>query len=271
MVSKQTFKQTVNKVNNFLFDEKEVFINGQLNACYMVQNRRGMNRRLAYQQGNLKNLRKSALDYQTKKTKKEDKAARDSDEDIPKDDAENSDQDTHSLNSGQSSRGSIARSEQMINANDSYSDSLNGSDDEVIFSKRNFSDVQDDRAIVKIAAINDKFKLVERPRFLINFEMTTWESKFATSTFGKHFKTEICTFITKGVLDFLLAEAVAFSVHGNDKKWIYVLITLAWAIYFSLSLAFLFCRKRRKPRCVPIQILTFVSSFVQMILIGPLV
>ena len=38
--------------------------------------------------------------------------------------------------------------------------------------------MKDDRQIVKIAALNDKYKLVERPRFLAFFDTVTWESKF---------------------------------------------------------------------------------------------
>ena len=48
LISKQSFKATVNKVNNFLFEEREVSLNGQVTTCYSVQKRRGMNRRLAY-------------------------------------------------------------------------------------------------------------------------------------------------------------------------------------------------------------------------------
>jgi len=48
MISKQSFKSTVNKVNNFKFEEQEVTLNGQLATTYLVQKRRGMNRRLAY-------------------------------------------------------------------------------------------------------------------------------------------------------------------------------------------------------------------------------
>ena len=56
-----------------------------------------------------------------------------------------------------------------MNVNESIQDdnySLNGSLEDVTFNRRNFSDYQDDRKIVKLAALNDKYKLVERPRFL---------------------------------------------------------------------------------------------------------
>ena len=72
------------------------------------------------------------------------------------------------------------------------------------FNRRNFSDYQDDRKIVKLAALNDKYKLVERPRFLFAFENTIWEGKFATWVFRKHFGTEFFTYIMKCVFDIIL-------------------------------------------------------------------
>ena len=232
-------------------------LNGQLCTCYSVQKRRGMNRRLAYQHGNFKNLRSKSPVDQSKKAgtwKDEQLQARDSEEELPIDEVKASDDESSRLDSEHSpDKGSIARSEHLLNANDSFNQEQSlddGSDDETVFSKRNFSDMQDDRQIVKIAAINDKYKLVERPRFLVSFDTMTWESKFATSVFRKHFKTEICTFIAKGILDLLLAEAVVFSVHGEVSIGIYFIVAVCFIVYFSLATAFLFCRKRRKPRCV---------------------
>lgn len=46
---------------------------------------------------------------------------------------------------------------------------------------RIYEDLRDDRAIVKKAALNDKYKLVERPRYLLNFETREWESRFAAA------------------------------------------------------------------------------------------
>lgn len=79
------------------------------------------------------------------------------------------------------------------------------------FNRRNFNDYQDDRKIVKIAALNDRYKLVERPRFLISFENTTWESKFGAWVFRKHFATEITNYIMRAVFDFVLAQAAIIS------------------------------------------------------------
>ena len=83
--------------------------------------------------------------------------------------------------------------------------SLDGSFDDANFNRRNFSDYQDERKIVKLAALNDKYKLVERPRFLFSFETTTWETKFQTWVFRKHFATELSTYIMKSVFDLIFA------------------------------------------------------------------
>lgn len=48
MISKQSYKIIVNKVNNFIFEEVDLLINNKLEVTYQVQKRRGMNKRLAY-------------------------------------------------------------------------------------------------------------------------------------------------------------------------------------------------------------------------------
>jgi hypothetical protein len=79
---------TVNKVNNFKFEGKEVSLNGRSKMTYSVQKRRGINHRLGYRR-NLKSLDgkaipqskatlKKMLDDKSKKTNFE----RDSDEDL---------------------------------------------------------------------------------------------------------------------------------------------------------------------------------------------
>ena len=96
---------------------------------------------------------------------------------------------------------------------DDYEDSDNGSFDDIEQQKHNFTNLKDDRQIVKIAATNDKYKLVERPRFLFSFDTTTWENKFATSVFRKHFNTELCTFLTKAVFDLFLSQALVYAMY----------------------------------------------------------
>ena len=90
---------------------------------------------------------------------------------------------------------------------ESYQDenvSFEGNIEDAAFNRRNFSDYQDDRKIVKIAAINEKYKLVERPRFLFSFDNITWENKFAAWVFRRHFHTELYTFIMRGLADLIL-------------------------------------------------------------------
>ena len=69
--------------------------------------------------------------------------------------------------------------------------------------KRIFEDLRDDRQIVKKAAQNDKYKLVERPKFLINFETRDWEGRYAATQFRKHFSQEACNFVTQSIFDVL--------------------------------------------------------------------
>lgn len=64
------------------------------------------------------------------------------------------------------------------------------------FDKRVFEELKDDRTIVKKAAQNDKFKLVERPKYLMNFETREWEGRYAATQFRKHFSQEACNFVT---------------------------------------------------------------------------
>ena len=108
--------------------------------------------------------------------------------------------------------------------------------------------MKDDRTIVKIPALNDKYKLVERPRFLISFSMVTWEGKFATSVFQKYFQTELCTYFTKGIIDLLLSEAIVYAYYGNTRSDIYVYIAIGVIAIKVIDTMVLFFRKIKKPR-----------------------
>ena len=79
------------------------------------------------------------------------------------------------------------------------------------FDKRIFEDLKDDRAIVKKAALNDKYKLVERPKFLMNFETREWEGRYAATQFRKHFNQEACNFVTQSVFDVLMMQGFIYS------------------------------------------------------------
>lgn len=131
--------------------------------------------------------------------------------------------------------------------------------------------MKDDRAIVKIAATNDKYKLVERPRFLFSFDTMTWESKFATSVFRKHFQTELCTFLTKAVFDLLLSQALVYAYYKNSRIEINILVALGVILWKVLDTMVLFMRRVKKPRGIIYQAFLFCVSFIFIILIGPLV
>lgn len=65
--------------------------------------------------------------------------------------------------------------EQNVSDDEQHSDERSMEDS---FNKLNFDEVRDDKQIVKIAAQNDRYRLVERPRFLMNFESREWEGQF---------------------------------------------------------------------------------------------
>lgn len=131
--------------------------------------------------------------------------------------------------------------------------------------------MKDDRQIVKIAATNDKYKLVERPRFLFSFDTVTWESKFATSVFRKHYKTELCTYLTKAVFDVLLSQALVYSKFAGKRIDINFGVAFCIIAIKILETLVLYFRKVKKPRGVYYQMMSFMLSFVMIILIGPLI
>ena len=61
------------------------------------------------------------------------------------------------------------------------------SNSDAFFDKRTYEELKDDKTIVKIAAMNDKYKLVERPKFLMNFDTREWEARYAATMFRKHY------------------------------------------------------------------------------------
>lgn len=251
LISMATYKATVNKVNNFIFEATVVTIDGKAKTFFTVQKRRGMNRRLAYQ-SNQKNHNKNQLGRGILADKKEAKLDSDGERwnEGAGNDIEASERTYHSYNSVQSDIMYDLRSERMIEQNESFNldGSLNESYEDDEFNKHNFAEMKDDRAIVKIAATNDKYKLVERPRFLFSFETMTWENKFATSVFRKHFQTELCTFITKALFDLLLSQALVYAYYKNNRIEVNILVGLGVILWKVLDTMVLFMRKVKKPR-----------------------
>ena len=80
--------------------------------------------------------------------------------------------------------------------------------------RRNFDRSQDDRKIVKLAAVNDMYKLVERPRWLLMFNSTTWENRFSAWVFEKYFRHELYTFLMKAVFDIIISQALVVSTNS---------------------------------------------------------
>lgn len=192
-----------------------------MTKIYQVQKRRGINRRLA-NRGNFKTLYNKSMTNKSQQLQdnnhKNAIGEQNSEEELDQEEI----QDSLEHQIAESGKSDVERSDRIVDANDSfnmddYDGSLNGSIDDVELHKRNFADMKDDRQIVKIAATNDKFKLVERPRFLFSFDTTTWENKFATSVFRKHFTTELCTYITKAIFDLFLGQALVYSIYKQDQ------------------------------------------------------
>lgn len=159
-----------------------------------------------------------------------------------------------------------------MHVDESFNDdkhSLNGSVEDVNFNRRNFSDYQDDRKIVKQAALNDKYKLVERPRFLFSFENYTWEAKFATWVFRKHFITEFYTYVMKSVFDVVLVQAFIVANNKFNAVWFNLLVGLTMCAFDIIMMFALFRRKVKKPRYITFQFFSYYVSFALIIAIGP--
>ena len=109
------------------------------------------------------------------------------------------------------------------------------------FDKRIFEDLKEDRAIVKKAAQNDKYKLVERPKFLINFETREWESKYAATQFRKHFSQEACNFVTQSIFDVLMLQGLIYSYDFNiDSHHIFIISGVSHLIVKIILVIILF-------------------------------
>lgn len=50
MISSQSYKKIVNKVNNFSFEKQEIIIDGEKEKAFSVRKRRGIKKKLATEQ-----------------------------------------------------------------------------------------------------------------------------------------------------------------------------------------------------------------------------
>ena len=66
------------------------------------------------------------------------------------------------------------------------------------------SDLKDDKQIVKSAAQNERYNLVERPRFLFTFELREQENMFFSFLLQWNFSTEIFQQGSKALFDLII-------------------------------------------------------------------
>jgi len=139
------------------------------------------------------------------------------------------------------------------------------------FDKRIFEDLRDDRAIVKKAAQNDKYKLVERPKYLINFETREWEGRYAATQFRKHFSQEACNFITQSIFDVLMMQGFIYSFE-LDLSYLHYYIIVGVSHLFIKTLLIIILFKigtRQVYYGVAVLYLSVIFSIVVFVLIGP--
>ena len=74
--------------------------------------------------------------------------------------------------------------------NDSYEDDVSGN-----VLKNN--ELKDDKQIVKSAALNEMYNLVERPRFLVTFELKDQENAFLHSLLKENYSLEVFQLVSK--------------------------------------------------------------------------
>ena len=91
-----------------------------------------------------------------------------------------------------------------------------------VFNKRIFEDFKDDRAIVKKAAQNDQYKLVERPKFLLGIESRDWEGRYAAISYNRNYSVDFCNFITESFFEVMLVQVFVYSKHANHSVYFYV-------------------------------------------------
>ena len=111
---------------------------------------------------------------------------------------------------------------------------------------------------------------MERPRFLFQFENSVWESKFGTWVFRKHFATELLTYNMKSIFDLVLTQAAVIGFYKWDRLDLNVLAGILVFAIKTLEILAIFCRKVKKPRYIAYQFFSFLFSFCNIILIGPL-
>ena len=123
--------------------------------------------------------------------------------------------------------------------------------------------------IVKIPATNDRYKLVERPRFLLYFENKDWESQFTEHLYSKYFSQEVCNFFTKCILDILMIQVYLYS-KGHENLKVYSITLVGYLFVQGLATYGIF-RMDHKHVSIAIMIwyISYFLSTIVFIMLGP--
>ena len=118
------------------------------------------------------------------------------------------------------------------NMNDSYEDDVSGN-----VLKNN--ELKDDKQIVKSAALNEIYNLIERPRFLVSFELKDQENAFLHSLLKENYSLEVFQLVSKYLIDLIIIECLVYTFFGSDSYYIYAgvfagLTTLITALLYYM-------------------------------------
>lgn len=153
--------------------------------------------------------------------------------------------------------------EQKSNLNDSQEEDIS---DNVL--KTN--ELKDDKQIVKSAALNEIYNLVERPRFLLSFELKEQENAFLHSLLKENYSLEVFQLVSKQIIDLIIIECLVFTFFGSDSYYIYIGVFVGMA---TLIVALLYYMRRLTSNGIMIflviQIIGIGISMVFFILNGP--
>ena len=89
--------------------------------------------------------------------------------------------------------------------------------------------------------MNDRYNLVERPRFLISFELKDQEQAFLHSLLKQNYSLEVFQLVSKSILDLIIIECLVFTFFGSDSYLIYIGVFFAQA---TLESGLLFYMRR---------------------------
>ena len=92
--------------------------------------------------------------------------------------------------------------------------------------------------------LNDRYQLVERPKWLFNFENPQLEYKFKNQELSRHRKAELCNIISMLIYDLLLVQVALFAITEGD----YLLMIIGGVVSIGISVLHLFIMFYQKNR-----------------------